>query len=117
MTYSVLTGPAHGVLLINGAAANWFTQAEIDDHLVQYRASGDGATSDGFTFQATDAAGDQTPVTALNIVIADGAQGPDTTGQTPPRNDGMLTANLPLLVQYAAPGFPTPPAHAATTLA
>ena len=82
-TYTVQTAAAHGTLLVNGAPANSFTQAEIDDHRVQYRASGDGATSDGFTFQATDAAGDQTPVTPFNIVIPDGAQGLGTAGQTP----------------------------------
>ncbi len=82
MTYTVLTAPAHGVILDNDSVATSFTQADIDAGLVRYQQYGDGASSDGFTFQATDAAGDQTPVTTFNIAIAGGAQGLGAAGQT-----------------------------------
>ncbi len=96
LRYSVLTGPVHGMLLLNGAPATSFTQAEIDDYRIQYRNSGDAASSDSFTFQATDAAGDQTPVTTFNIAIPGGVPGPGTV-------------DLALLSQYAASGFATAP--------
>jgi len=132
-TYTVQTAAAHGTLLVNGAPANSFTQAEIDDHRVQYRASGDGATSDGFTFQATDAAGDQTSVTAFNIAlrvplldlsdISFGASttlgysaNGDNTGATLTVSDGTHTANLALLGQYAASGFAAAPAQRGGTI-
>src|SRR5881275_2676185 len=67
LRYTILTGPVQGVLLVNDAPATSFTQAEIDDHRVQYHNSGDTGTRDSFTFQATDAAGDQTPATTFNI--------------------------------------------------
>jgi hypothetical protein len=69
LKYSVVSGPSHGAVVVNGAPANSFTQAEIDDHRVQYRQNGDATTHDSFTFQATDAAGDQTPIATFNIVL------------------------------------------------
>jgi hypothetical protein len=76
LKYSVKVGPTHGVLLVNGVQATSFTQAEIDDHRVQYRNNGDAATRDSFTFQASDAAGDLTPVTTFNVAISNGVQAP-----------------------------------------
>src|SRR5439155_21294136 len=56
-----------------------FTQAEIDDHRVEYRETGDVESSDSFIFHATDAAGDHTAATTFNIAI----QGsPSTAGAT-----------------------------------
>jgi hypothetical protein len=56
VTYTV-TAPIHGTILVNGAVATSFTQADIDNGLVQYQNNGDGATSDGFTFTVSDQAG------------------------------------------------------------
>jgi len=55
--YTLLLPPRHGLILDEGVPAASFTQADIDSHRVQYLASGDGATSDGFVFQGSDAAG------------------------------------------------------------
>ncbi len=134
LTYSVVAAPPHGTLLVNGASANSFTQADIDDKRVQYRENGDGVSSDAFGFQVTDAAGDETPVTIFNIAISDGVQGPgaeamplfnlsnpsfganatlgysangDNAGGALPVSDGMHTASLALVGQYAAAGFAT----------
>jgi len=71
LTYTVLGGPAHGSLLLDGAAAASFTQADIDSYHVSYRPNGDGARSDSLTFQVSNAAGDQTPITGFNIAILD----------------------------------------------
>ncbi len=81
LRYTVLTGPVHGILLVDGAPTVSFTQADVDEGLVRYIANGDAATNDGFTFQATDAAGDQTPITTFNVAISDGVQGLGTCGQ------------------------------------
>ncbi len=67
ITYTV-TAPAHGVIFVNGAPASSFTQADIDDGLVQYLNDGDGATSDGFTFTVSDPAGHQI-TEGFNIAI------------------------------------------------
>ena len=69
MTYTLLTPPTHGALLVSGAPAISFTQADIDNRIVGYLAKGDAATSDSFTFQVSDAAGDHTAVTTFNIAI------------------------------------------------
>jgi len=60
IAYTLLLPPEHGLILENGAPATGFTQADIDSHRVQYVASGDSATSDGFIFQVSDAAGAHT---------------------------------------------------------
>jgi hypothetical protein len=128
------------------------------DHRFALSNTGDAATRDSFTFQATDAAGDQTPVSAFNITIGAWQQGPGSAGQTPASSsareatspaaplfdlsdigfgatttlgysangdntggaltvsDGMHTANLALLGQYAASGFAAAPDQAGGTL-
>ena len=136
VTYTVLTAPAHGIILDNGTPATSFTQADIDDNLVRYQANGDTATSDSFTFRATNAAGNQTPVGTFNIAISNGdgpgsasagtsppfdlsgisfgasttlgyAANGDNTGGTLTVGDGVHTASLALLGQYAAAGIAT----------
>ena len=67
--YTLLLPPEHGLILDNGAPATGFTQADIDSHRVQYVASGDGAMSDAFVFQATDAAGNHTAPQPFAIQI------------------------------------------------
>jgi Ca2+-binding RTX toxin-like protein len=57
--YSVTSGPADGVLLLNGspiAAGGSFTQADIDNGLLAYQETVAGAASDAFGFTVTDAA-------------------------------------------------------------
>ncbi len=73
MIYKVLAGATHGMLLVNGTPADSFTQSQIDDHQVEYRPIGDSATGDRFTFQVTDAAGDQTPAEVFTIDLSAGA--------------------------------------------
>jgi hypothetical protein len=74
VTYRVVGAPAHGTLLVDGAVATGFTQADIDDFRVEYQENGDRTTSDSFTFQASNAAGQATvasfPVTILPVAPA-----------------------------------------------
>ncbi len=58
ITYTV-QGLQNGALYVDGKPADAFTQADIDNGLVQYRNNGDGATSDSFTFTVSDPAGHQ----------------------------------------------------------
>jgi len=58
--YTVTSGPAHGTLLLNNAATTSFTQADITNGLVTYHETTSGVTSDAFTFNVTDAAGNAT---------------------------------------------------------
>jgi hypothetical protein len=69
LTYTIIDKPAHGTILDNGVAAMSFTQADIDNGLVQYAENGDSATSDTFTFQVSDPAGNHTPTDPFNIAI------------------------------------------------
>src|SRR4029077_3029304 len=64
--------PEHGLILDNGAPVSSFTQADIDSHRVQYMASGDGATSDGFIFHVSDAAGADTAPQFFAIEVGGG---------------------------------------------
>src|SRR3981081_3781006 len=54
LIYQLVAPPKHGTLLVYGAPASLFTQAQIDDGSVQDVASGDGAGSDSFTFTVFD---------------------------------------------------------------
>ena len=68
--YTVVTGPAHGALLLNGAAASSFTQADIDNGRVSYHETASGVTSDSFSFRIADAAGNTTGTTPFLINIS-----------------------------------------------
>lgn len=57
LIYQIVTAPAHGSLLLNGSATTSFTQADIDNGLVEYHERGDRVTSDTFRFTVSDPAG------------------------------------------------------------
>jgi hypothetical protein len=67
--YTVTTGPAHGVLLLNGSATSSFTQADINNGLVSYHETASGVTSDSFSFTVADAAGNMTGTTSFQINV------------------------------------------------
>jgi hypothetical protein len=68
-TYSIVTGPAHGTLLKSGVATTSFTQADIDNGLISFHENVTGATSDSFTFNVTDAAGNTSATTLFQIAV------------------------------------------------
>src|SRR6201991_14819 len=67
--YTVTTGPAWGTLLLGGAVTSSFTQADINNGLVSYHETATGVTSDGFSFNVTDAAGNVSGITSFHINI------------------------------------------------
>jgi len=69
LTYTVVTAPSHGTLLRNGAAAAFFTQADIDNGLIAYREDGSDAALDSFTFSISDALGNHGPNASFQINI------------------------------------------------
>jgi hypothetical protein len=87
LTYTIMTGPAHGIVLDNGVAATSFTQTDIDNGLVQYVENGDPARNDAFTFQVSDSAGNRTETHHYSIAILD---------QTGPVVAGDSALSLPL---------------------
>jgi hypothetical protein len=99
--YSVITGPAHGSLLFDGAPTASFTQYDIDNHQIEYLGSGDGSAADSFSFQVTDAAGDKTAVTTFSVKLQDSSAASQEMG--------VRASSLALLGQYAAAGFANSP--------
>jgi hypothetical protein len=67
--YTVTTGPANGALLLNGLAAASFTQADINNGLVSYHETAIGVSSDTFSFKLSDAAGNTSGISSLQINI------------------------------------------------
>jgi N-acetyl-anhydromuramyl-L-alanine amidase AmpD len=78
MVYNIVTGPAYGVLVVNGTPVTSFTQADIDNGLFWYGQIGNAqigstAASDSFTFAVTDGNGLQTATQTFDINIIKGA--------------------------------------------
>jgi hypothetical protein len=69
LRYTITTAPGHGTLLLNGAAASSFTQADINNGLVSYRETVDGVSSDAFSFKVADAAGNTTAAFSFQINV------------------------------------------------
>ena len=86
LTYVLMSGPEHGAILVDGAAAARFTQADIDNGGVQYVENGDNANFDGFTFQLFGPAGNHTQTEPFRIAIL------DHTGPTVATNNDFTLA-------------------------
>src|SRR5947209_11860429 len=69
-TYTIVTAPTHGTLVKNGSTTSSFTQADIDGGLIAYHEIDRGVTSDSFTFQVTDSAGNHTATRSFQFQIA-----------------------------------------------
>jgi cadherin-like protein/VCBS repeat protein/FG-GAP repeat protein len=67
--YTIASGPADGILMLNGLATTSFTQADINNGLVSYHETAGGANSDVFSFYLTDAAGNATGAQSFQINI------------------------------------------------
>jgi hypothetical protein len=67
--YTVTTGPAWGTLLLSGAVASSFTQADINNGLVSYHETATGVASDSFSFNVTDAAGNMSGISSFQVHI------------------------------------------------
>jgi serralysin len=104
LTYTITSPPAHGTLLRNGAATSSFTQADIDNGLITYQEDGSIASSDGFSFNVSDPAGNHTANTLFQF---------DISGSTPlvilGDNAMWNAANFQLLNTFTNGGGNPPP--------
>ena len=101
--YTLITAPMHGTLLDNGSATSSFTQADIDNGLVAYRQNGDIVSSDSFTFEVTDAAGNSTAPDQFQIQIS---IPPPVVNPIPAPIPGNVDEWILLNGQWAASGGP-----------
>jgi hypothetical protein len=85
MVYTILATPAHGALVVNGQPVSSFTQADIDNGLLNHIQPGGAAESDGFSFVVTDSTGKQTAPQTFRILI------PGQTAPTPVGQDAIIT--------------------------
>jgi hypothetical protein len=69
LTYNLVTGPTDGTLLKNGSATSSFTQDDIDNNRITYQETAGNVSSDSFTFNVSDAAGDRTANTSFQFQI------------------------------------------------
>jgi hypothetical protein len=72
LTYRLVTMPSSGTLLLNGQTMNRFsafTQADIDDGMVQYKHDGSVSESDDFSFVVFDSAGASTTTKTVKVNI------------------------------------------------
>jgi hypothetical protein len=75
LRFTVTTGPADGVLLLNGSPTSSFTQDDINHGLVSYHETVSGVASDTLLFEVTDAAGNATGTSSFQINIGNGPHG------------------------------------------
>ncbi|WP_404380360.1 DUF4347 domain-containing protein [Caenispirillum salinarum] len=86
LTFTVGQAPAHGVLLLNGAAltaGGTFTQADLAAGSVTYRHDGSETTADGFTVTVSDGLA-TTAATGVSVTVT-------PTNDAPSADPGVLT--------------------------
>jgi len=89
LRYVVVTPPSFGRLIDNVFTASTFTQADIDNGLVDYVQNGTQASSDSFSFYVVDPAGYRSPTQTFTFNIL-----PTLPPPTPPAPSPIVTVNL-----------------------
>ena len=103
VTYTIVTEPTHGAILLNGSKTTTFTQADIDSGLVQFRENGDVASGDSFTFKVSDEAGNAIGPEPFRIAILDQTGPIVTSNETLSLPNGSNVAPLnPFLLDTVA---------------
>ena len=69
LTYTVTSAPGHGYIIKGGSIVSSFTQADINNHLIEYQENGTITPSDSFSYFVADPAGNRTSNTTFNISI------------------------------------------------
>jgi hypothetical protein len=69
LTYTITSGPAHGYLLKGGSIVSAFTQADVNNGLLEYQENGTIASNDNFSYYVSDPAGNRSPNSTFNITI------------------------------------------------
>ena len=100
LTFSVTSGPSNGTLIVDGTSgAGSFTQKQLQDGVVVYQHDGTSTTTDGFSFDLTDAEGAGPGVTPFDIVI-----GLNNSAPTATADDSSTTEDDVLAVTDSANG-------------
>jgi hypothetical protein len=68
-TFNITTAPQQGNVLVNGAAATSFTQAQVNNGAVSYQHTSADSTNDSFTFTLTDGTTPTAPATFIIEVL------------------------------------------------
>jgi hypothetical protein len=69
LTYTIVSAPNHGYIIKGGSIVSSFTQADVNNGLVEYQENGTVASSDSFTYYIADPAGNRTTNTTFDITI------------------------------------------------
>jgi Tryptophan-rich Synechocystis species C-terminal domain/Cadherin-like/Bacterial Ig-like domain len=113
LRYTIVTPPAHGQLIDNFFTTSTFTQADIDNELVDYVQNGSSVSSDSFSFYVSDPSGYRSPVETFTFNILPALSPPPPPPQTP--NVTVSLADDTGLPENGAPAFYTSNATLAGT--
>jgi hypothetical protein len=69
LTYTITSAPSHGYIIKGGSIVSSFTQADVNNHLVEYQENGTLASSDSFSYYVSDPAGNRSSPATFNISI------------------------------------------------
>jgi hypothetical protein len=69
LTYTIVSAPSHGYIVKGGSIVSSFTQADINNGLIEYQENGTVASSDSVTYYVSDPAGNRTVNTAFSVTI------------------------------------------------
>ena len=69
LVYTITSAPSDGYLLKGGSIVSSFTQADINNRLVEYQENGTVASSDSFSYFVSDPAGNRSAPATFNITI------------------------------------------------
>ncbi|HEX4052940.1 MAG TPA: Ig-like domain-containing protein, partial [Tepidisphaeraceae bacterium] len=93
LEYTVVTPPAHGRLIDNFFTTSTFTQADVNNGLVNYVQDGTSVSSDSFSFYVTDPDGYSTPVEIFTFNILPPLNSPPPPPPGPPHVTAELANN------------------------
>ena len=83
LTYVVTDGPTQGSLVVDGSTGSSFTQADLEEELVQYDHTAPRATDDSLSFFVEDAGGKSTSTATFSITV-DSVNDAPTVSLDPP---------------------------------
>ncbi|WP_166308725.1 cadherin-like domain-containing protein [Bradyrhizobium sp. 2S1] len=69
LTYTITSNPSHGYLIKGGSIVTSFSQADINNNLIEYQENGTIASSESFSYYVTDPAGNRSATTSFTISI------------------------------------------------
>ncbi len=106
LQYTIVTPPAYGHLIDDFYTTSTFTQADIDNELVDYVQNGTATKSDSFSFYVSDPAGYRSSVETFTFKILPALSPPPPPPPQPP-NVTIALANDTGLPTEGGPAFST----------